>query len=200
MWYNTDYSNKLTTTGYGTRDHTDVEIGKKERRHVQKRKLEEGQIAILRHLMYIRIEAIKTLYELMGAFNASFGLYRHRCGNSVLLREVGKNTVENSDNGIMVDWRVGISFPRWKDSISEDTEPREEWFEVRRHLLYDRGFKNLHMRDFLAAHLFICAFKLTQVKPLSHWGALLSYKVGLRSPTIVRPFEHCCTKESDIHQ
>ena len=46
-WYNTGYTNiKFKTTGHGTRDHTDVEIGKKERQHVQKRKLEEGQIMI----------------------------------------------------------------------------------------------------------------------------------------------------------
>jgi len=46
-WYNTGYSNiKFKTTGHGTRDHTDIEIGKKERWHVQKRKLEEGQIMI----------------------------------------------------------------------------------------------------------------------------------------------------------
>ena len=118
----------------------------------------------------------------------------------MLLREARKNIVENSDHGIVVDWRVGILAPGWKDSISEVNEPREERCEVRRHLLYDQGFKNLHMGDFLAAHLFICAFKLVQVKPLSHWGALLSSEVELHSPTIVRPFEHCGTKESDIHQ
>ena len=78
--------------------------------------------------MYIRIKAIKTLYELTNAFNTLFGLCLYQCSNSVLLR---KNIIENSDNGIMVDWLVDISSPRWKDCISEGMEPREEWSEVR---------------------------------------------------------------------
>ena len=35
-------------------------------------------------------------------FNTSFGFHWH--SNCVLLGEVGKNVIENGDNGIMVDW------------------------------------------------------------------------------------------------
>ena len=42
--------------------------------------------------------------------------------------------------------------------------------------------------------------EVTQVKPLSHWGTLLSFEVDLHLPIIIQSFEHCGTKKTDVHQ